>query len=120
MTNDDLSNVFHRLVDRYVESCPASLVRNKHMNSYDGETFDSKVVAAWLHKYAGEFSTAYHGGSTSKEVIHAAVDAAKAFLSTEPLALRPTTVEAILVDYVNFVAGTHCGMDLALYTSDMK
>ena len=32
----------------------------------------------------------------------------------------PQPVEAILVDYMNYVAGTHCAMDLALYTSDMK
>jgi hypothetical protein len=117
--NDVISNNFHQNVDRYMPGCAASLLRNKHMNQYDGETFNSDEVGTWLHRYVNQFATAYHGGMTVGDVIYAAVDSAKKFLPVDKLPYKRTTTEAIIVDFLNYMAACSC-MDLALYTSDMR
>ena len=47
MNNADLANVFNKLVDKYVEDCQKSLIRNEHMNDYDGEAFNTALISAF-------------------------------------------------------------------------
>jgi len=119
MNNADLANVFNKLVDKYVEDYQKSLIRNEHMNDYDGEAFNTALISEWLHQFVNLFATNYKGGWRSGDVIMAAVEVAKGYLRTDGLDYKASTTKAIMVDYLNYVAGNHCCMDLALYTSDM-
>ena len=55
------------------------------------------------------------------EVIFSVCDYAKDFIREYKYSeLEQRTIDAILVDYINYFAYTKCALDLALYTRDLK
>jgi len=104
----------------YAKECAVSVARNSHMNRYTGETINENVARLWLITFVRFFAERYTGGTRSGEVMLAMRDVAKAYRTVEPrLPYAQTTADAILVDFINWVAGHRCGMDLALYTWDI-
>ena len=58
---------------------------------------------------------------TSGEVVFSLSDYAQEFIREyKNPKLDQKVIDAIVVDFVNYFAGMHCGMDLAMYTSDLR
>ncbi len=58
---------------------------------------------------------------TSGEVVFSISDYAKEFIRKyKNPKLDQKVIDAIVVDFINYFAGMHCGMDLAMYTSDLR
>ena len=58
---------------------------------------------------------------TSGEVVFSISDYAQEFIRKyKNPKLDQKVIDAIVVDFINYFAGMHCGMDLAMYTSDLR
>ena len=58
---------------------------------------------------------------TSGEVVFSLSDYAQEFIREyKNPKLDQKVIDAIVVDFVNYFAGMHCGIDLAMYTSDLR
>lgn len=58
---------------------------------------------------------------TSGQVVFSLCDYAQEFIREyKNPKLDQNVIDAIVVDFINFYAGMHCGMDLALYTGDLR
>lgn len=58
---------------------------------------------------------------TSGEVVFSLSDYAKEFIREyKNPRLDQKVIDAIVVDFVNYFAAMHCGIDLAMYTSDLR
>jgi len=58
---------------------------------------------------------------TSGEVVYSLSDYAKEFVRKyKNPKLDQKVIDAIVVDFVNYFAAMHCGIDLAMYTSDLR
>ena len=58
---------------------------------------------------------------TSREVVYSISDYAQEFIREyKNLKLDPKVIDAIVVDFINYYAGMHCGIDLAMYTCDLR
>lgn len=58
---------------------------------------------------------------TSGEVVFSLSDYAQEFIRKyKNPKLDQKVIDAIVVDFVNYFAGMHCGMDLAMHTSDLR
>ncbi len=101
----------------YSPDCANSVVRNKHMNRYDGSVIPD--AGPWLDGFCVLFASRYHGGRKSGDVVNAMSRCAKAWRSKPGLEASQAAKDAVVVDFVNYVAANHCGIDLALYTVDL-
>jgi hypothetical protein len=95
----------------------ASLTRNSHMNDFwrDPEQFDEGIVPEMLQKML-KVSTFRNTGKG--DVLEDLVAGAKAIRLHTDVSLKQTTIDAILVDFCNYVGGCQW-VDLGLYTSDL-
>lgn len=120
--NEALCNRLISDVDNYAPDCETSVVVNEHMNDYDGKVPLEKLkVNFWLRTFVSLFTYDYRGGAKVGDVVMGMVEKAKSF-RTEPCAWvesDQTTRDAVIVDFINYVAGQQ-GMDLALYTVDIR
>lgn len=58
---------------------------------------------------------------TSGEVVFSISDYAQEFIRKyKNPKLDQKVIDAIVVDFINYFAGMQCGMDLAMYTSDLR
>lgn len=58
---------------------------------------------------------------TSGQVVFSLCDYAQEFIREyKNPKLDQKVIDAIVVDFINYFAGMHCGMDLALYTEDLR
>lgn len=58
---------------------------------------------------------------TRGEVVFSLSDYAQEFIREyKNPKLDQKVIDAIVVDFVNYFAGMHCGIDLAMYTSDLR
>lgn len=58
---------------------------------------------------------------TNGEVVFSISDYAKEFIRKyKNPKLDQKVIDAIVVDFINYFAWMHCGMDLAMYTRDLK
>ena len=58
---------------------------------------------------------------TSREVVFSISDYAQEFIRKyKNPKLDQKVIDAIVVDFINYFAGMHCGMDLAMYTCDLR
>ncbi|MEG0873152.1 MAG: hypothetical protein RSE00_04365 [Clostridia bacterium] len=58
---------------------------------------------------------------TSGELVFSLCDYSKEFIRNyKSKKLEQKVIDAIVVDYVNYFAASHCCMDLAMYTKDLR
>ena len=58
---------------------------------------------------------------TSGEVVFSISDYAQEFIREyKNPKLDQKVIDAIVVDFINYFAGMHCGMDLTMYTCDLR
>ena len=58
---------------------------------------------------------------TSGEVVFSICDYSQEFIREyKNPKLDQKVIDAIVVDFINYFAGMHCGMDLAMYTCDLR
>ena len=58
---------------------------------------------------------------TSGEVVLSISNYAQEFIQEyKNPKLDQKVIDAVVVDFINYFAGMHCGIDLALYTSDLR
>lgn len=58
---------------------------------------------------------------TSGQVVFSLCDYAQEFIREyKNPKLDQKVIDAIVVDFINYFAGMHCGMNLALYTEDLR
>lgn len=58
---------------------------------------------------------------TSREVVFSISDYAHEFIRKyKNPKLDQKVIDAIVVDFINYFAGLHCGIDLAMYTIDLR
>lgn len=116
--NQKLKTLILANIPTYLESgVIASLTRNGHMNEYlsDPEQFDEGIVPEMLQKVV-KVSTFRNMGKG--DVLTDLVAGAKAIRLHTDAPLKQTTIDAILVDFCNYVAGCQW-FDLGLYTIDL-
>lgn len=116
---DVLKEAFASDVPKYVNGCRDSVARNRHMNEYDGEEFDKDAVLPWLHGVCDSFAESYSGGPRCGDVMFALAEHVRTKRTGHGLPCKQATVDALLVDLVNYLAGVRCGMDMAMYTRDL-
>lgn len=121
MTKEELLKVLRDRADAYSQSCDESVRRNKHMNQYDGSTPVAPDAArAWLDGFCVLFSERYEGPKVSRDVISGMVMCARTWRTRPGLeGVSQDGKDAVVVDFVNYVAANHCGMDLGLYAVDL-
>lgn len=106
-------------VDRYVPECAESVRRNAHMNQYDGGALDPEGVGPWLKSFCRHFVDRYRGSQRSGDVMMGMSECARGFRRSG-LDTTQAARDAVLVDFINWVAARRCGMDLGLYTLDVQ
>lgn len=117
--NQKMKDLVLVFVPRYVEGgVIESLLRNRHMNLYgrDPEPFDEGSMVPDMLRKLAEVST--FKGTLVSDVTDGLIAGAKAIRLNTDAPLKQTTIDAILVDFCNFVAGSQW-MDLGLYTVDL-
>ena len=58
---------------------------------------------------------------TNGEVVFSILDYAKEFIREyKNPKLDQKVIDAVVVDFINYFAGMHCGMDLAMYTCNLR
>lgn len=121
MTKEELLQVLRVHVGKYSPTCDESVRRNKHMNQYDDSTsVPAEAAKAWLDGFCELFSSRYSGSFVSRDVVFGMVNCARTWRTRPGLeCVSQDARDAVIVDFVNHVAGNHCGMDLALYTADL-
>lgn len=121
MTKEELLQSLRAHVAAYSPSCDESIRRNKHMNQYDGSTpVPPDAARGWLDGFCAHFAERFSGAMINRDVIMGMAACAKTWRSRPGLdGASQSAKDAVVVDFVNYVAGNHCGMDLAMYTSDL-
>jgi hypothetical protein len=119
LTDHSILQVLRGYVDQYSPACEESVRRNKHMNDYDGTPIPADGAKAWLGGFSEHFASRYSGGRKAGDVMFGMAKCAKSWRAKPGLEATQAAKDALVVDFVNYVASNHCGMDLAMYTSDL-
>jgi len=95
-----------------------SLVRNGHMNDYEKEDFDEIVAKELVIQFVKHASPSLPSSNPKISDIAFGLARHTPFADDCGLDLPKVVKEAIVVDFTNYVAASHC-MDLAMYTRDI-
>lgn len=106
----DILAMLRRSVPEYLAQ--RELARNAHMHPYRGPEPDDATVQAQIDAV---LSAASFPNDRSGTVVNELVRCAEVCAAGGDDLRR-----AILIDYVNWVAYRHCGLDLALYAKDLE
>lgn len=115
MTRAEFATLLRDRLPEYVAS--ASVNRNAHMNQWRGPDPDAALTTAlvthlldvvdsvpsFLPEFADEM------GAAASAIVESAGDD-----------VPPELRKAVLVDYINWIAGRFFGCDLAMYSSDLE
>ena len=104
---------------KYSKTWRDSVIRNGHMNSYDGkEDVAADEINDFLLTVIDQFCKTYDGPTNNGHIIKGLENDIRRFMAQCPWNVSRNTRNAILVDFINFVA-MGCGMDYAMYASDL-
>ena len=98
----------------YIEG--ASISRNKHMNNWRGEEPSKETLRLMIDDYLESIPDSFTTYGF-EDFYKSLVSFADKLLDLKP---RDELSRAVLVDYINWAARRFYGIDLALYTSDLK
>lgn len=113
--NQIKDSVKNRLMP-YIESgVIESLDRNRHMNDYDGEQVSNQQVIDMITQLIDRSNFT---SQRAVDVLGALVKSAK-IMRTSVTNLQQNTIDAVLVDFINY-AGITCCVDYGLYTVDLS
>jgi hypothetical protein len=87
------------------------------MNDYQDEPFDYEQVRQHLLEVVEDFCRTYEGGRSSGDVIRGLETVIRRHRN-DKRDLKQSTVDAYLVDFLNYVAGM-AGVDYGMYASDL-
>ena len=108
-------SVENRIPGYMASGVATSLKRNDHMNVYAGEAFDEGLVPDMLRKLV---KVSHFSSTKSGDVLMALKRGADRIRKHTDAPLKQATIDAILVDFINYV-GMTCCVDFALYTRDL-
>lgn len=96
-----------------------SIKRNNHMNAYTGQEFDEETALAQLNKFVLYCSPNMKLNNPSMTDILSTLSKTISIFKIEvPCNLPVEVIDAVLVDYVNYVGSTN-GVDYGMYTIDI-
>lgn len=119
LTAENLKILMLRRAETFVKGgVLASIQRDRHMNDFgeNPETFDEGIVLEMLRKLIKVTSFPSTMALDALNALKAGAD--KIRLHTDA-PLKQTTIDAILVAFVNYV-GLCCCVDYGLYTKDLS
>ena len=114
---------FHRplidMVTPYAVGCVQRIKTNKGLNSYDGEHVSTRDIESMLLTLINDFCSVYKGSTNSTDVLKAMIVAAKGVRKENVFSYKQQTIDAVLTDFINFVAKTFCKVSLNLHADDL-
>lgn len=135
-TVKEMQEAINKVTSLYAtEGIKKSIIRNRHMNDYDGSDFSESDAKDTLFDFVLVTSSKIKLDSPKvMDIVRGLSDNIPMYLYSGKLSVIledsdfskvaspdiPSKIkEAILVDFVNFFAAKH-GIDYAMYTSDLK